>query len=343
MNKILHLLNEEFAIAYLRRKALPFYPQYKDIVRIKIKPYKKLIWETTYHVVIGFDVYFASPDGSQKIVPLVCSAHSNEMRDNVYRALRYLWMKKFNNHQMLLPRPLFFSHSFNGTFYEAIVGESLLYYIKEKNISEIERIAVLAAQLFAKLHSLDASSDANFNPLNGEIKTVLPGVENIFKEMTLRYDGKYTEDLEEIYGKLISAEESFFAKKIKLSLIHGDAHPENIIKTGEDSIGLIDFTDLCLADFARDLGTFMQQLEYKIMIKIGDQKISDNIADLFLSSYCRFAKIDDNQDLRIRIKLYYEWTAMRTATYLFLKYDSNEEQAKILLQKVKSDLKLWKI
>lgn len=342
MNKILHLLDEEFVIAYLRRKALSFYPQYKDIARVKIKPYKKLIWETTYHVVIGFDVYFVSLSGEQEIVPLVCSAHSTEMRDNVYRALQYLWMKKFNNSQIFLPRPLFFSHGFNGTFYEAITGESLLYYIKEKNIPEIEKIVVLAAQLFAKLHSLDANDNANFNPLNGEIKTVLPGVNNIFKEMDLRYGGKYTEDLKEIYGKLISAEESFFTKKIKLSLIHGDAHPENIIRTGEDSIGLIDFTDLCLGDFARDLGTFMQQLEYKIMIKIGDQEISDNIANLFLSSYCRFAKIDDNQDLRFRIKLYYEWTAMRTATYLFLKYDANEEQAKILLQVVKNNLKLWK-
>ena len=57
MNKILHLLDEEFVIAYLRRKVLPFYPQYKDIARVKIKPYKKLIWETTYHVVIGLRLF----------------------------------------------------------------------------------------------------------------------------------------------------------------------------------------------------------------------------------------------------------------------------------------------
>lgn len=340
MNKILHLLDEEFALDYLKRKALPLYPQFSDIVRVKIRPYKKMIWETTYHVVIGFDVHFKDSEGEIWRLPLVCSAHSNEPRENVYKALHYLWFKKFNDPEIALPRPLFFSAGFNGSFYEAIAGENLLYYIKQNNIPEVEKIIKSSARLFARLHATPVEPEANFNPLNAHIKTVIPGVDNIFKEMEERYPGRYSDDLRRFYDYFISQEEIYFATKPDLKLIHGDAHPENIIKTGEDSIGIIDFTDFCLGDFARDLGTFTQQLEYKITTKLGDYDLAERMKKLFLETYLTAAGLDKDQNLENRMKLYYNWTAIRTATYLFLKFDPHQEQGDALFQKVKQNLSL---
>jgi len=340
MNKILHLLNEEFARDYLRRKALPLYPQFSDIVRVKIRPYKKLIWETTYHVVIGFDVYFKNLNDDVFRVSLVCSAHSNEPRENIYKVLRYLWAKKFNNSEIILPRPLFFSKGFNGSFYEAIDGENLLYYIKQNNSLEIEKIVKASARLFARLHATPVGSEANFNPLNARIKTVIPGVDNIFKDMDERYPELYLDDLRRFYNYFISQEEAYLATSPELKLIHGDAHPENIIKTSDTSIGMIDFTDFCLGDFARDLGTFMQQLEYKIMAKIGDIDLAEKMKKLFINTYLQEANLSDSPELQSRLKLYYNWTAIRTATYLFLKFDPHQEQGDKLFKKAKQNLNL---
>lgn len=338
MNKILRLLDEKFVLELFRKEVLPQYPYFKDISRVEIKPYKELIWETTYHVVFGFKVYFIKADGGELKIPIVCSAHSDEPRENVYLALKYLWGLGLGKEEIDLPRPLFYSEEFNGTFYRGLSGQNLLYYIKNKKAAEIEKIVIAAAALFVRLHSLPAKTETNFNPINSRIKTVVPGIDNILEEMTLRYHGKYTADLQKIYDYFVEKEEKFFSSGQSLSLIHGDAHPENIIKTGVNRIGLIDFTDFCLGDFARDLGSFMQQLEYKIIRKTDDIASAEKMKKLFLDNYLKFSGLTLSSELQERINLYYNWTAIRTSTYWFLKFGHNEERAEILLNQVKKNL-----
>jgi thiamine kinase-like enzyme len=340
MNKILQLFSEDYVVNLFREKLLPLYPEYKDVVSVKIKPYKKMVWTTTYHVVIGFSVNLVDVNDVKKNVLVVCSAHSSEERKNVFDAMEYLWHHGFNKGQFDVPKPLFYLEDFNGTFYEGIIGENLMYYIKNKDFIEIERIVPLTAQLFAKLHTLPTTSSSNFNPQNARIKTVVPGSDMIIREMSYRFEGKFKDSFEKLYSKLIEKEEKFFSRPgFEFCLIHGDAHTENIINTGKDRIGLIDFTDFCLSDFARDIGTFMQQLEYKIMARHNnDTNYAKKMSDLFLNTYLesRGLVLDDN--LRARIRLYYDWTAVRTAVYLFLKHDSDPQRAEILLSKVKRDL-----
>lgn len=340
MNKILQLFDEEFVVDYFKRELLPLYPAFKDIKRVVIKPYKKMVWETTYHVVIGFDVYFVTQEETKRKIQVVCSAHSDEPRENVYLALQYLWEKKFSSRGVDLPRPLFYSDQFNGTFYRAIKGENLLHYIKEKDSTSVEKIIIESAELFAKLHALPAGVEANFNPINSRIRTVIPGTEMIFSEMTARYGDKYCPDLRKIYDYFISQEEEFFNSGAELKLIHGDAHPENIIKTSAERIGIIDFTDLCLSDPARDIGAFLQQIDYKIVMKMGNHEFADKMKKLFLDNYLIASGIQLTPDLNRRINLYYNWTAIRTSTYWFLKFGHNEERAEALLNMVKNSLKL---
>ncbi|KKT13686.1 MAG: hypothetical protein UV95_C0001G0223 [Candidatus Falkowbacteria bacterium GW2011_GWF2_43_32] len=340
MNKIKSLFDVEFVRDLFTREVLPLYPKFVAINRIKIKPYKNMIWETTYHVVIGFDVYFVKGDGRETKVPLVCSAHSSEPRQNVHLCLQYLWKQKFPNGAVNIPKPLFYSAHFNGTFYRAVKGNNLLYYIRKRKFSEVKKIIIAAAGLFARLHALPANPEANFNFLNSRIKTVIPGTEFIFREMAERYQNKYNADLSEIYSFFIAAEEKFFLSRNSLTLIHGDAHPENIIRTGIGKIGLIDFTDFCLGDFARDLGTFLQQLEYKLDKKDELKFASAEMRKLFLDTYLAISGRSLTAELQARIDLYYNWMAMRTAIYWFLKFGHNEERAEELLKKVKNNLKL---
>ena len=340
MNKILKLLDEKFVLELLRKEVLPQYPFFVSLDRVKVKPYKKLIWETTYHVVIAWDAYFTNKDKQTVKLPIVCSAHSNEARDNIYEALKFLWKNNFPDSDFKLPRPLFYSPEFNGTFYRGLGGENLLYYIKKCDRVEIRKIIKESAALFYKLHNLKIDSEANFNPLNARIKTVIPGVENVLHEVDIRYHKKYTKDLRQVYDYLIEQEETFFASGEPLSLVHGDAHPENIIKTNENKIGLIDFTDLCLSDFARDLGSFTQQLEYKIIVKAGDFEYAQEMKKLFLDTYFKVSGHKISPDLERRIKLYYNFTAIRTAAFFFLKDGHDEERGRSLLAKVKVDLNL---
>lgn len=340
MNKILQLFDEQFVLNFFRQEILPQYPFFKEIRRLEIKPYKKLVWETTYHVVIGYKVYFVNQAGQEAKISIVGVGHSDEPRENVYLALKYLWSKNFSHAGIDLPRPLFYSEYFNTTFYRGLNGENLLYYIKKKDFEAVEKIVVSAAELFSRLHALKVGTEANFNPMNSRIKTVIPGAPHILQEMENRYGQKYQADLQKFYDYFIAQEEEIFSSLPSLALIHGDAHPENIIKTGENQIGLIDFTDLCLGDFARDLGAFLQQLEYKIINKTGAEEYAQEMKSLFLNSYLKFSGLELTADLNRRINLYYNWTAIRTSTYWFLKFGHNEKRAEALLQQTKENLKL---
>jgi aminoglycoside phosphotransferase (APT) family kinase protein len=336
MNKILSLFDEKYVVDLFTKEVLPHYPAFRSISRVEIKPYKKLVWETTYHVVIGFNTYFLKLNGEEDKIPIVCSAHSEEPRENIYRALKYLQSVNFPTALIDIPDPLFYSAYFQGTFYRGLKGEDLLHYIKAKDFLTVAQIVTVAAQLFARLHALPTT--INFNPLGSRISTVIPGVPNILREMAARYPGRYAADLQKIYADFIAQEEQYFQGGGVPVLIHGDAHPENILVTAPDRIGLIDFADMCLSDPLRDVGSFLQQLEYKIVGKTGEVAQAQAMKKLFLDTYLAAASLPLTPPVQARINLYYNWTAIRTATFWFLKAGHNEQRAVDLLNQVKHNL-----
>lgn len=340
MNKIKKLFDAQYAKDLLSRKILPHYPEYKRFSRVEVKPHKDLVWEETYHVVIEFEAHLERREGGEEVWKIFCSAHSSEGRENAYLALKYLWDNGLSQKNIDLPTPLFYSEYFNGAFYRGLEGENLLYYIKRKDALAVKRLVLAAADLYAALHALPAEPEADFNPINARIKTVIPGTETIFREMAARYNGRYDTDLKAIYSYFISEEEKFFSRAKNLFFIHGDAHPENIICTGEQRIGLIDFTDFCRGDLARDLGSFQQQLEYKIGTKIRDQEYATKMKSLFLGRYLEKSGRELTPELEKRIDLYYNWTAMRTATFFFLRHEADPKRGEDLIQSIKNNLSL---
>lgn len=341
MSKIEQLFNEDFVKNFLTEKALPFYKKYKAINRVSITYYKKMVWEDRYHVVLEFITTFIDQDNKEVEVSIFCSAHDSEPRINVYSALKYLWKNNFPDENIKIPKPLFFSQEFNGIFYEGLRGDNLYQYIKREDLDVVRKMIIQSAKLFAKLHSLPSSEKANFNPLNSRIKTTIPGVQAIYQKIIEHYgkDNKYSVDLQKMYDSFISKEEQFMAQGRKLSIIHGDAHSENIIRIGDNTIGLIDFTDLCLGDFARDLGTFLQQFEYKMTIKVSKHEVTQELKELFLDTYSQVRKIKLDDSLKERIDLYYNWTAIRSAIYLFLKYDNDPSGGEALFNAIKHKLR----
>jgi hypothetical protein len=328
MNKILSLFDEKFALDFLSKKILPLYPTFEKILGIKIYAYKKLVWTTTYHVVISYRVNFLTKTGKEREMEIVCSAHSSENRESVFSVLSFLHKTSFFRGDLVIPRPLFFSPEFNGTFYRAVSGHNLLYFIKNKKLDKVRVMVERAAHLFAGLHALQLPQDLSiFNDGNRLLRSVVPGRDTIVSEITDRFDGRYVDEVASFYQRFIAQEEEFFSKNNQRWLIHGDAHPENIISVGYKKIGLIDFTDFCPGDFARDLGTFMQQLEYKLIRHLGEGDFVLNMKNLFLDTYLKKAKIDLSDNLQERIDLYYNWTGLRTAAFWLLKHDSEPDKA----------------
>lgn len=335
MNKGKNLLNKEFMLGYLRAKTLALYPQFKSLDNIEIIPHKEYIWVGhAYHVVIEYKSFFKDKRGKETILPIFCSAHWIEPRINVYTSLKYLWNNNFSNPKLTIPRPLFYSRQFRGIFYEGIKGRNLYRFIIEEDTKEIKKIIPQTAHWFAKLHHQTSIKTAkNFNKQNSRIKTVIPGIKHIFSDIEQQYP-KYLDFYKKIYAIFIEKEESFL-KNNKLYLVHGDAHPENIIKIDNKKIGVIDFTDLCLSDFARDLGSFTQQLYYMCHRKISDPNFAGEMSQLFLKKYAKYAKIKIDNNLKARINNYHDWTMLRTATFFLIKDKPEPERGIDLIEKLK--------
>jgi len=82
----------------------------------------------------------------------------------------------------------------------------------------------------------------------------------------------------------------------------------------------------------------LQQLEYKIVGKIGNAALAQQMKDLFLSSYLEASGQKLTPALEERLALYYNWTALRTAIYWFLKFGHDEKRASELLDSIKNNL-----
>lgn len=341
-NKIYNLLDENFIAKLFEKEVLPQYPEFSGIKRIKHALIKNNIWASTYHVVIEYQADFIDSENKIQTLPIYCTAHSDEPRLNSFEALTFLWQNGFNKGNLTIPKPLFYSSDFNAFFYQGIEGKNLYQYIREKDISAVKSITVKTAAWFAKLHHLSAiaSKAKNFNPLNSAIETIIPGMANALAKVKTQ-EPRYFEICRQAYEIINQMEKNFLSSTEKRWLVHGDAHPENVIIIDKNKIGVIDFTDICLADYARDLGTFSQQLEFMMFRKIGDQIEIEETKRLFLKSYFKNAKITPNGDLLERINNYYNWTALRTAIFFLLKDKSEPERAHGLLVKISQNLKLY--
>lgn len=339
MNKIYNLLDEKIVNKIIKERVLPQYQDFSGIKKIEVHPYKKLIWESTYHVVLEYKTSFIDKGKKIKTLPIICTAHSDEPRKNVYSALKFLWSRGFNKGNLTIPHPLFYSNFYRATFYRGVKGKNLYQFFREKNYGEIERIITLAARWFVKLHKLPVSGAKNFNKKNSRIATVIPGSKHAISKVK-EHAPRYLEAYEKIYKILSDDEEKFFKSTDKRWLIHGDAHPENVIKISDKKIALIDFTDICLADFARDLGSFLQQIEFMGLRKIGDEQYIAKLKNLFLDSYLKDAKIKLDEPLAKRIYAYYNWTSLRTASFFLLKSQPEPERAHGLLIKICEDMRL---
>jgi hypothetical protein len=332
MNKITKLFDQAFARELFLRETIPLYPDATGIGEVKIVYHKKNVWETTYHVVAEYKIVLEKADSQSEQINIFCTAHSSEPREVVYKSLAFLHDNNFSEAELTVPKPLFYSKQFNATFYQGVVGHNLYHYIRDNNYGEIEKITQMAAAWFAKLHCLPAGTSKGF--LNEvRVSQVVPGYSYVLKKIKERQP-LFLDQAKKIYDHIKDQEKEFLASTKERWLVHGDAHPENIIKTGTGKLAVIDFTDLCLSDFARDLGAFTQQFEYMCINKLGDQSFIAKVKNIFLDKYQDCAKIKIEDNLRSRIENYYNWSAFRTAIFFLTGHLNKPERAEPLIVKI---------
>lgn len=334
---ILKLFDEDYVKELFRKKVLPRYPEFKEIKRVKIIPIKNNVWKNSYHVVLRIETAFADGEGKVKKVPVYCSAHSHEPRRNVYSVLRFLWKHNFSRGYLTSPRPLFYSSYFRAVFYGGVKGENLYHYIKKGDFETAHKVTGKAAAWLCKFHKLPLEGAFNFNKQNSRVRTVIPGEEHILNAIGYFYP-EYHSFYSRAYKHIREREARFLAASDRRWLVHGDAHPENVIKISEKKVAFIDYADVCLGDFARDLGSFIQQLDYMGGVKAGYPRQASELKDTFLNNYKYFSGISVDPALRERMDVYYYWTAMRTATHFLLRHNYSREKAKPLLEEVEKYL-----
>jgi hypothetical protein len=336
MNKIIKIFDNEFVKDLLEKEALSSYPGFERIESVKIVNHKKNIWESTYHVVVEYKTTLLDPDGGKKTVSIYATAHSSEPRIKVFNTLNFLWQRSFSSGDLVIPKPLFYSEYFNATFYEGIEGRNLYRFIKDNDYKEIESVVIESARWFAKLHALPAK-EASQIIFEEKAADIIPGYAYTLKRIKERQPGHFAV-CREIYDSIIENEKKFLSSTHDRWLIHGDAHPENVIRVNKNTIAVIDFTDFCLSDFARDLGNFTQQLEYMSINKIKDQGFVENTKKLFLEKYSDLAGIELGDNLKARIENYYLWAAFRTSIFFLIGHLNKPERAEPLLAMIRSKL-----
>jgi hypothetical protein len=334
---IAKLFDESYVKEMFKKRVLPYYPDFVNIKKVKIFPIKDNIWKNSYHVVLKFEVHFQDRDKKVRKILIFCSAHSHEPRRNVYSVLKFLWRNNFSQGYLTVPRPLFYSHYFKAVFYRGVKGENLYYYIKKGEFETAEQVTAQAAAWLVKLHKLPTSEAINFNKKNSRVKTVIPGREHILNKIDYFYP-EYYDLYVRAYNHIREREKEFFGSHSGRWLIHGDAHPENVVKISEKKAAFIDYADFCLSDFARDVGSFIQQLDFMTGIKADSPQKAEHLKKAFLDTYWKISKVEWSESLQARIDMYYYWTALRTITHYLLRHNPSREKAGPLIREVEKYL-----
>ncbi|MBI4122553.1 MAG: aminoglycoside phosphotransferase family protein [Parcubacteria group bacterium] len=319
------LFDPAFVASYLALHAPLFAGEY-TFSGLTATPIKRNIDVDFYHVVIRYD----APAFGDK--PIFCSAHSNESRENAYRALRFITEHGFKTGALFVPEPLFFDRSLAAFLYRGIAGRTLLHYIRKGGDTIAEYIRG-AAEWLAELHAIPTDAVENFNPESSRIKTVIPGPEYFLAKIS-RLFPEFRPDVEHHFAELAEREERALATLDRLCLIHGDFHPENVIVAERDGgVSGIDFTDICLADWARDVGNFLTQLTFMA----AGWRTKDEVRSLqktFLAHYAAARNVALDGAAWERIKLYQAWTSLRTVIYFLTKEPAEPREAKAAMEMV---------
>ncbi len=310
---------------------------WSNIVVHDVQIIKENIIHDYYSIVVAYPVSY-SHNGENHQAVVYCSAHSNDSRRQAMENLEFIWRQNIPGEQFPTNQPLFYDSQYGAMFYLGLPGDNFCEYFTNHSREEIESQLAPIAQWLARLHSLTLGFNGWPESRVQKLGQVVPGRERALEKIqrsTPQYYGRFVR----IYDCLEAWENKLWPTSDKLAIIHGDLHPENIIIT-EKGAAIIDWSDACLGDPLRDVGSFSQQLIFMGLGQINDEPYWRRAQDMFLSAYRQAMGDHLPNNWLERFRLYYYFTAFRTAIYFVTKSGPEPERAEGLLEEIEISLNL---
>ena len=295
-----------------RRLLAPDLNKIDDLVLKAIKFYATNAWQ---HAVVHYDIAYRH-GLERRELDIYAGAHSSGLRRRTYEFLVYLWRQGFNAGEFLTPKPLFYHQPLQAMFYLEISGPNLLGLIEQS--APLKSSLILAGLGLAKIHKLPRPKNPKLNVYHFNARSLDP---TDIITLTKTWQPRLAKTFTDWQSKLIRGHAKLPPAPPVVS--HGDFHPENVIAINNETIGLIDFSESCLADPAYDAGSFLQQLRFMTNGRYPDATVS-LWQKLFLKNYLDGLGIKKlSLGWRQRLFWHQAWTALRSAIFYAKLRDQN--------------------
>lgn len=316
--KIAKLVDQKFVKKVFEEHLPKYYPDFKKLVSIDHKPFKRHLGVTSAVFVVEFKITYLDKEGHNRHIDIFASAHSDGSRKGAYTKTKALYTHGFDKGKFRVTQPLFFLPQQKAFFYVSSPGDSLFYFFTKDPKSDLKPSFELAAGWIKKLHQMEIPTTVEWPTFR--ISQMVPSPEDFIEDFH-NDDKKQGQLVKKLVADMRKLKKSF-DKQFDKNVIYGDYHPENVIIKSLDAkdLEMIDFTDLALGDPMMDLGTFLQQFDFMAHNFLSREKMNQHKRH-FVESY--FEQKFDDIDVKFinRINLYQAWTALRTAVFLFYMKD----------------------
>ncbi|MFH1187632.1 MAG: aminoglycoside phosphotransferase family protein [bacterium] len=321
------LLDDKFIADFFDENLKIFFKNAEKIKKIEKKIYKDIRGDYDYTLIIEFIIQIVFSDKQICEKSVFCKAHSDEKKNKSIYYMEILYKNGFNEGAYKVPRPLRYVPELRAGFYEGVQGNNLLYYLKHRDYDKIEQAVKDAAAWINKLHSINPEKFNSHEPRFTYIRDNYPPIEKVLRDMEKNYP-RLHKVFKPLYVKTEKYEEKLIdhiVKSKRAKIIYADYHPENIIipRYTREGIAVIDFTDLSLGDPYRDVGTFMEQVEFMSRKYMPASK-AKKWSDIFIKEYMAKGKEKPTKDNFKRINLYRLWSCLRNIIHFYYKEDPEQ-------------------
>lgn len=323
-------LDYDFVEALMKSIAQKHFPDFASIEKVHHVRHKRRVGKHNSTFIYSYYISGSKKDGSAIEKHLIYSSHSDASRLAAFNNMNLLNASGFNDDRTYMAVvPLEYVPDVHALIYEATDGKTLYQHMSQHTARELDPLLHLVAAWIRKFHTFKLKPD-----VLSQIPLASSSIANWnADELQAEVEKASTSQGE----KLRYFNETYFSLEKKLHdhleprLIYGDLHPENVITEtlAPKSLTLIDFTDVSRGDPMRDIGTFIQQLQF-MGAQFYAQADTEHLKQFFIEQYFGKPLAEIDQELLDRINLYQAWSSLRGFVYFFYQPDYREKSYGLL-------------
>ena len=224
---------------------------------------------------------------------------------NLSQAIREKHPTIVPEYKTLLDGQALVSKHVNGQDFKTLGREA------ELETSDFESLGNSVGRLATQLHSINPNEIQQYlNQDNSSMENILATVNADTIEKITRKNPAIGNRLQALAESIIEQEKKILSNK-KLSLIHGDFHPGNVIVDPQQNASIIDIKNMTLGLPERDIASMLIQAESQLKDYV-DQADVVTFQNTLMNAY--EAPIDQNL-----VEFYTAWISFRNALYMYSK------------------------